>query len=131
MGVDRMSTNDELEDIKNRAEKFIAAHDEMCRIGEGIGGLAVHRPELLPDWDAWSDLSDVNHADTVLGLIEARKPRTITTVEELEHLQMVVVRTTAGSIANVVDGRAYFFGYEASAPVGSLSLPATVLWEVL
>lgn len=58
-----------------------------------------------------------------------RKPRTITTAEELDALQMVVVRTSAGTIANIVNGRAYCFGYEASAPIGSLTLPVTVLYE--
>jgi hypothetical protein len=58
-----------------------------------------------------------------------RKPRTITTVAELQDAQMMVVRTDGGSIANLVNGRAYFFGYEASVPVATLALPATVLHE--
>lgn len=58
------------------------------------------------------------------------KPRTITDWAELAELHMVVVRTEAGSIANIVNGRAYFFGYEASTPIGSLSLPATVLHDL-
>jgi len=57
------------------------------------------------------------------------KRRTITDWAELAKLQCGVVRTTAGTIANIVDGRAYFFGYETSAPVGGLALPAVVLWE--
>lgn len=57
-------------ELKNKAEKFITAHHEMCRIGEGIGGLAIQRPDLLPDFHAWSDASDVDHADTVLTLID-------------------------------------------------------------
>jgi len=57
------------------------------------------------------------------------KPRTITTAEELAEAHMVVVRTEAGTIANLVNGRAYCFGYEASAPVATLALPVTVLWE--
>ena len=57
------------------------------------------------------------------------KQRTITAAEELDELHMVVVRTAAGTIANVVNGRAYCFGYEGSAPARSLALPATVLHE--
>lgn len=58
-----------------------------------------------------------------------RKPRTVTTVEELRELHMVVVRTAAGTIANIVSGKAYCFGYEQSAPLEALALPATVLHE--
>lgn len=57
------------------------------------------------------------------------KPRTITTVEELEALHMVVIRYDTGIIANIVNGKAYCFGYEQSAPVSAIALPATVLWE--
>lgn len=56
------------------------------------------------------------------------KPRTINTVEELDALHMVVVRSKGGSIANIVNGRAYVFGYEASVPASTLALPATVLY---
>ncbi|WP_409017051.1 hypothetical protein [Arthrobacter sp. MP_2.3] len=58
-----------------------------------------------------------------------QKPRTINTAEELDDAHMVVVRTAAGTIANLVSGRAYCFGYEASAPASTLALPVTVLWE--
>lgn len=58
-----------------------------------------------------------------------RKPRTITTVTELLALHMVVVRTAGGSVANIVNERAFFFGYEASCSARTLALPATVLHE--
>jgi len=61
--------------------------------------------------------------------LKAAQPRTITTREELGSAQMVVVRTDAGTIANLVNGRAYCFGYESSVPVDTLALPVTVLWE--
>lgn len=57
------------------------------------------------------------------------KPRMVTTLEELNDLHMAVVRTSAGSIANIVNERAYFFGYEASCPASTLALPATVLHD--
>ncbi len=57
-----------------------------------------------------------------------RKPSTITTIEELQALpDMTVVRTSAGTIANLVRGDAYFFGYEKTAKATVLSLPVTVL----
>ncbi len=59
-----------------------------------------------------------------------RKLRTITTVEELDALpDMTVVRSKAGTIANIVGDRAYVFGFEGSAPRVSLALPATILHE--
>lgn len=67
-------------------------------------------------------------ADAILAA-GYRKPRTITTREELAEAHMVVVRTAAGTIANLVNGKAYCFGYEASARVETLALPVTVLWE--
>lgn len=68
-------------------------------------------------------------ADAILAA-GYRKPRTITTAEELDALpDMSVVRTSAGTIANIVGHDAYFFGYEKSAHRGVLALPATVLYE--
>ena len=98
-----MSTESpDLEDIKSRAEKFIAAHDEMCRIGYGIGGLGTDRPDLMPDFDAWYHASDVEHADTVLAIIESLKPRTVTTVEELRALKLpAIIDSPAGGPARV------------------------------
>ena len=67
-------------------------------------------------------------ADAILAA-GYRKPRAITTAEELDGLHMVVVRSKGGSIANIVNGRAYVFGYEASVPASTLALPATVIYE--
>lgn len=68
-------------------------------------------------------------ADAILAA-GYRKPRTITTPEELDALaDRTVVRTAAGSIVNIVGDRAYIFGYESSAPRRTLGLPATVLYE--
>ena len=82
---------------------------------------------FLPDAEFTAE--DFTTATCVHPLV--RKPRTVTTVEELKELHMVVVRTDAGTIANIVSGRAYCFGYEQSAPLEALSLPATVLHEAV
>lgn len=59
-----------------------------------------------------------------------RKPRTITTREELDTLpNMTVVRSSKGSIVNLTGGRACIFGTEGSAPASSLALPVTVLHD--
>lgn len=52
----------------------------------------------------------------------------VTTADELAALpDMTVVLTAAGTIANLVGDRAYFFGYDASVSRSVLALPATVL----
>lgn len=59
------------------------------------------------------------------------KPRVITTDEEREQLpNSSVVRSDAGSIANIQDGKAYFFGFEHPVDAKMLALPITILWEV-
>jgi hypothetical protein len=60
-----------------------------------------------------------------------RKPRTITTVEELNALPIgTVVRSEAKTIAARLDSTAgVLFGMEGSFPWHHLALPATVLWE--
>lgn len=64
----------------------------------------------------------------LLDKIAELTPRTITTVEELLALpSLTVVRSAAGSIANIVGDEAFFFGYEVTAPVTALALPATVI----
>jgi hypothetical protein len=130
-----MSARDELAEIKSRAEKFIAAHDEMLRIDQGIGGLAIERPDLMPDYDAWSNASDVEHADTVLAVIAASKPRTITTLEELDAL---LTESVVRSIGGVVwekypddDDLAFWMspGSQRANSARAIGLPATVLYE--
>lgn len=46
------------------------AYERMCEIGEGVGGLGVYHPEMFQSMHTWDDLSENNHADTVLSLIE-------------------------------------------------------------
>lgn len=120
----------DLGDVKSRAEKYIAAREEMIRIDQGVGGLAIARPDLMPDFDGWYLTSGFDHADTVLSVIEALQPRSVTTMDELLALpDMSVVRSRAGTIANIVGGQAYFFGFEKPAPIKLLALPVTVLQE--
>lgn len=62
-------SDEELAEIKSRAEKFIAAHDRMIEADGGIGLLYAEHPELYADYAAWDDASRCEHADTVLALI--------------------------------------------------------------
>lgn len=85
-----------------------------------------------PDLTIEGGYNSPSHASHIADSILAagyRKLRVVTKPEELDKLHMVVVRTEAGTIANIVGGRAYCFGYEQSAPVGALALPVTILWE--
>lgn len=115
-----------LADIEARAEKFIEAHAEMIRINQGIGGLAIERPDLMPDHDAWSHASDVEHADTVLAVIHALTPRTVTTMEELDAIPFKRV---------IVDAHGRVFqkwllaGWQSAGPTlgTGIKLPATLL----
>lgn len=92
--------------------------------------------------DAWADLDagDKNtvreaalpyifHGTKALADLGWERRQTINTREELEEAQLMVVLTDAGTIANLVNGRAFFFGYESSVPVATLALPVTVLWQ--
>ena len=132
-----MNARDELADIKSRAEKFIAAHDEMIRIGKGVGGLATERTDLMPDFDAWWHASDYEHADTVIAVIEATKPRVVTTVEELDALPVgSVLNTEAGAwekVSDPDDADDITFWLQAGNrrwnPSRDVTLPATVLYE--
>lgn len=65
----------------------------------------------------------------IRDLLTEIESRTITTAEELEALHMVVVRSDTGTIANIVNGKGYCFGYENSFPASDLAMPITVLWE--
>lgn len=100
----------------------MSTRDELAAI---IGTSDGFNPNDFTEHD-WDDYR-VN-ADAILAAGYS-KPRTITTAEELDALHMVVVRSKGGSIANIVNGRAYVFGYEGSAPASTLALPATVLYE--
>lgn len=122
-----MSARDGLYDIKSRAEKFLAAYAEMIRVDQGIGGLAIYRPDLMPDFDAWYNASDAHHADTVLAVMEALTPRTISTVDELDALP-------DGSLIKFPSGLGRTQKHSVSALTGGdvitdkrFALPATVL----
>lgn len=87
------------------------------------------RDELADILEATEGLDFMVIADLVIKS-GYRRPRTITTAEELDALHdRSVVSTSAGTIANLVGDAAYFFGYEVSASRSILSLPATVLYE--
>jgi hypothetical protein len=130
-----MRAQNELAEIKDRAVKFLAAHEEMCRIGQGIGGLAVERPDLMPDFDAWYHASGVDHADTVLAVLEASKSRTITTAEELDALRDgAIILSGEGSYwlnTRLIDGVNCWEepGRQGISYAADIALPATVLHE--
>lgn len=93
--------------------------------------------------DAWADLDtgDKNtireaalpyifHGTKALADLGWERRKTIHTSEELAALpDMSVVRSSAGSIANIILGRAYFFGAELDTSMDVLALPLTVLFE--
>lgn len=60
---------DNLDQLREKAEAFIAASDRLDEVGLGIGGLMVHAPDAGRDHSAWSESTDYEHADTVLALI--------------------------------------------------------------
>lgn len=62
-----MYTNVELRDA---ASAMVTANDKMLEIGQGVGGLGVHYPDLFDDWGRWQDMSENQHADTVLSLLD-------------------------------------------------------------
>lgn len=111
-------------------EDVLTAH-EFRGFDHDCGELHCKCGRSLEPSEADPDSREPHAAHVAQALANAgyRKPRTITDWAELAGLNMGVVRTSAGTIANIVDGRAYFFGYETSASVGGLGLPAVVLWE--
>lgn len=100
------------------------------------GALAPAGASRTSKRDELREVIKENLFKTTAGMAEAIlaagywKPRTITTEEERASLpDMSVVRSSAGSIANVVQGRAYFFGFEHGLDAKMLALPLDVLWE--
>ena len=57
-------------DLKYAAMAKIRAEDTLIEIGEGVGGLGRKYPEMFADWGKWQDISEYDHADTVLILID-------------------------------------------------------------
>ena len=95
----------------------------------GGGSHASKRDELREVIKANLFKTTAGMADAILAA-GYWKPRTITTEEERASLpDMAVVRSSAGSIANVSQGRAYFFGFEHGVDAKMLALPLDVLWE--
>lgn len=67
-------------------------------------------------------------AHLVEQLLAAAASPQVTTPDELAALpDRTVVRGAAGTVANLVGGSAYFFGYEASVSRQLLDLPVTIL----
>lgn len=56
--------------LRTIAEGMKAAKEKLYEIGTGVGGLAVGHPELYEAYSKWDDLSDYDHADTVLALLD-------------------------------------------------------------
>lgn len=58
------------QELKDAATAKVAAEEKLMEIGEGVGGLGLHHPEMLEDWRRWTDMTeDGHHADTVLRLL--------------------------------------------------------------
>ena len=60
----------DLDALRVAAERYITAYDRMVERGGGIGGLAVHEPEMYEHMRAWTGRTDYDHADTVLMLLD-------------------------------------------------------------
>ena len=117
-----MSARDELFELLAKHEDcaFSASGVLVCSCGAA----------MQPQEAQWEMANLAAHQSDVLLAAGWVKPRTITTVEELLALpSLTVVRSAAGSIVNIVGDEAFFFGYEVTAPVTTLALPATVLHE--
>lgn len=72
----------------------------------------------------------IYHGTKALADLGWERRRVIHTEEGRAALKdMTVVRSAAGTIANVFSGRAYFFGAEQDTPVDVLALPLVVLFE--
>lgn len=70
-----------MKELKYAALAKIRAEDTLIEIGEGVGGLGFKHPDMLEDWGKWQDMSEYDHADTVLTLID-----------EIDRLQGIVKR---------------------------------------
>lgn len=57
-------------ELRDAASAMVTAQEKNMEIGEGVGGLGFHHPDLLEDWGRWQDMSENQHADTVLSLLD-------------------------------------------------------------
>lgn len=119
--------------------------DELAREVFIADNSGQSREDSLKDWAEYDFASEQSYAHTIAdGLIAAgyRKPRTITTVEELDALAMgskvvsagyewtknyLTINTPSGGIEREV----WFNVYDDFDAAADIELPATVLWEPL
>lgn len=80
-------------ELRDAASAMVTAQEKNMEIGEGVGGLGLHHPDLLEDWGRWLDMSENLHADTVLSLLdEIDRQRKINRrlnryIDELEEME--------------------------------------------
>jgi hypothetical protein len=63
-------TEDLIDELELAAVKMYDAWQTMLVYDKGIGGLAEHHPEMAQDMIDWGKLTQDDHADTVLRLID-------------------------------------------------------------
>ena len=75
------------------------------------------------------DMPYITHQSHLVDeLVKATASEQVTTEAELDALpDRTIVRSAAGTVANLVGPRAYFFGYEAAVSRRLLELPVTIL----
>lgn len=78
-------------DLRELAEGMKAAKEKLYEIGTGIGGLAVDHPGLYEAYSKWDDLSDHDHADTVIGLLDRLASRAAVPDAQAERVSMEVL----------------------------------------
>lgn len=64
------------EGLRTQAEKQSTAYARMLDLNGGVGMLGVKHPEMFEDMLAWDRISENDHADIVLALLD-----------EIEHLE--------------------------------------------
>lgn len=108
----------------------MSERDELADLATIIGEQFEHHPG-----PACSLCEDINSAAAAVRMMGYRKPRTITTVEELDALpDAVLVLTEQGGYWESIkrmDGKNWWKepGARNVSPSEDLTLPATVLYE--
>jgi hypothetical protein len=88
-----MSAEETRAELRVRAEKQAAAYARMLELGGGVGLLGIENREMFDDMCAWDDLSENDHADVVLGLIDQ--------IRELEERQASRKPTDPRDVAHI------------------------------
>lgn len=76
-----------------------------------------------------ADTPAIDHrAHLIAELVQANVHEQVTTTAELDALpDRTIVRSAAGTVANLAGDQAYFFGHESSVPRRMLELPLIIL----